>query len=483
MHTHIYIYIYSSSICRPPHVPLSFSSYFLLFPFRVQVHHSYYVYLYHGQRSHCVSGREREGDAAIQSIFFWCIYAMRPSHCCRAPIRPVRLACQHHWPQSPNPSAASQLYVAHGLLGNAGNWATASRHLIRHPLLRERLRCITALDMRNHGASPSSPDHSSDALSSDLEAVVLREQQSLKQLFPSTAAASPASRNAVLMGHSMGGLAVMGALLRRANEEALLPTTREAADSNERAVYGHWSPTDRQECVGAMRAVNEDFGFAPSQPISRALFSSTGDAEADDGFSLERVPQLGRVAGAVIVDITPTVRLGSQRTGNDNVLETLHRMKGVDLSAIHSYDDAKRELVRVGMTDSAMRDFVTTNLVLSSGNASWRCNLPVLVSSYQRIHPSIVQWYDSTAVTVGAHSWQSGDPTTLQPKPCMLPVLFVFGSRSPYNEKLHREVIPRFFPRATQVVVDGAGHFVHYEKTAAFVEAVAPFIASLVGDM
>jgi pimeloyl-ACP methyl ester carboxylesterase len=393
-------------------------------------------------------------------------------------MRSLRLASKRFAAKVTNPAAASQLIIAHGLLGNALNWATAARHLVEHPSLKDQLRCACAVDMRNHGNSPHSRNHTNAALASDLEAVVLREQQELHRAFADPAACS--SHNSILIGHSMGGLAVIGSLLRRANEDRLLPQYADDYDddpSGQTSPFGPWSADRRRGCSASMRAVNEEFSFAPSQPIAEVLF--TNQATAATSSIVSRIPRLGRIAGAVIVDVTPTMRLGEQRSSADNVRETLERMTKVNLKAIHSYDNARDELIRVGMTDKAMRDFVMTNIVLDARDktqpAQWKCNLPALASDYGSFQSTITTWYGAAAGAEAA----GGKSAVVVPHSCSLPVLFVFGGTSPYNEPEHRRRISTFFSNATQVEVAGAGHFVHYEKTKEFADAVAPFIASL----
>ncbi|KAG5510005.1 hypothetical protein GH5_07853 [Leishmania sp. Ghana 2012 LV757] len=394
-----------------------------------------------------------------------------------ASARPMKLAERVFSAKTVCATAASQLYVAHGLLGNAGNWTTALRRLVEHPSLKDKLRRAIAVDMRNHGSSAHSSDHSNAALASDLEALVLREQQELNRTFCDPASCT--TRNAILIGHSMGGFSVIGSLLRRANEDRLLtPGADQCDDAGATSSYGDWPAEHRRECTAGMRAVNEEFGFAPSQPISEVLFNSPGvpfPTTTNSGIA-SRIPPLGRVAGAIIVDVTPTMRLSEQRSGTDTVKETLECMTQVRLDVIHSYEAAMAELMRVGMTDQEMRSFVATNIKLDpkdkSKPAQWRCNLPVLAGSYGSFQPSITSWFTSSVMMRG----QASSP----PRPCTLPVLFVFGGKSPYNEPHHRQHISRFFSNATQVEVADAGHFVHYEKTKEFADAVAPFIAPLI---
>ncbi|KPI89677.1 hypothetical protein ABL78_1170 [Leptomonas seymouri] len=395
---------------------------------------------------------------------------------------PLKLVSKQYAAKVVNPSAASQLIIAHGLLGSAMNWVTVARHLVEHPMLQDKLRCVNAVDMRNHGSSPHSSDHTNAALASDLEAVVLREQQELRRAFDAPADCS--THNSILIGHSMGGLAVMGTLLRRANEDRLLPLCADDSDSTSAggpaSPFGSWGADEPRRCSAAMRAVNEAFSFTASQPIADVLYNR---ATAATSSIASRIPRLGRISGAIIVDVTPTMRLGEQRSSTDNVRETLQRMTKANLSAIHNYNQARDELIRVGMTDKAMRDFVTTNIVLNQRDkthpAQWKCNLPVLAGDYGSFRASITSWYTSAATAAAEHGAAS---SVLAPQPCSLPVLFVFGGKSPYNEPEHRRQIPKFFSNATQVEVDGAGHFVHYEKTREFVDAVAPFIAALATD-
>ncbi|KAG5484073.1 hypothetical protein LSCM1_05927 [Leishmania martiniquensis] len=396
-----------------------------------------------------------------------------------ATARPMKLAERVFSAKTVCPAAASQLYAAHGLLGNAGNWATTLRHIIEHPALKDKLRRAVAVDMRNHGNSAHSSDHSNAALASDLEALVLREQQELNRAFRDPTSCT--TRNAILIGHSMGGFTVIGSLLRRANEDRLLASGADhCGDADATLSYGEWSAEHRRWCTAAMCAVNAEFGFAPSQPISDVLFSShdVPSPTARDSNAASRAPLLGRVAGAIIVDVTPTMRLGKQRGGTDSVKETLECMTRVRLDVIHSYDDATAELMRVGMTDKAMRSFVATNIALDAKDKSkparWKCHLPVLAGDYGSLQPTITSWFASPVAAPGSASLACAPP-----RRCTLPVLFVFGGRSPYNEPDHRQHISRFFSNATQVEVAGAGHFVHYEKTKEFADVVAPFIAPL----
>ena len=81
------------------------------------------------------------------------------------------------------PTDRPPLLVAHGLFGSARNWGVIARRLSDG-------REVVAVDMRNHGASPWSDDHSYAAMAGDLEEVIGDVPHDV-------------------LGHSMGGKAAM----------------------------------------------------------------------------------------------------------------------------------------------------------------------------------------------------------------------------------------------------------------------------------
>jgi len=91
-----------------------------------------------------------------------------------------------HGPVTARPS----LLIAHGLYGSARNWGVISKRLSND-------RQVVAVDMRNHGSSPWSDEHSYIAMADDLAEVI-------GQL------GGPMD----VLGHSMGGKAAMVLALR-----------------------------------------------------------------------------------------------------------------------------------------------------------------------------------------------------------------------------------------------------------------------------
>ncbi len=86
------------------------------------------------------------------------------------------------------------LVILHGLLGSSDNWQTIAKNLsaVSLPTGNRQLSAFI-IDQRNHGRSPHSPDFSYELLSGDL--LHFLDQQNISK--------------AHLLGHSMGGKAVM----------------------------------------------------------------------------------------------------------------------------------------------------------------------------------------------------------------------------------------------------------------------------------
>jgi pimeloyl-ACP methyl ester carboxylesterase len=112
------------------------------------------------------------------------------------------------------------LLIAHGLFGSGRNWGAIAKRL-------SDIRTVVAVDMRNHGDSPRSEDHSYDALARDL--------------------AETLDGPADVIGHSMGGKAAMTLALARPE----LVRSLIVADIAPRA-YDH----SQREMIDAMRAVD-----------------------------------------------------------------------------------------------------------------------------------------------------------------------------------------------------------------------------------
>ncbi|KAH8387237.1 hypothetical protein KR093_005746, partial [Drosophila rubida] len=82
----------------------------------------------------------------------------------------------------------SPLIIMHGLFGSKQNWRSVGR-----AIARETNRRVYTVDLRNHGESPHADVHNSAGMTADLSAFLTDNSIS----------------KACLMGHSMGGRAVM----------------------------------------------------------------------------------------------------------------------------------------------------------------------------------------------------------------------------------------------------------------------------------
>ncbi|MFO1071765.1 MAG: alpha/beta fold hydrolase [Geminicoccaceae bacterium] len=100
-------------------------------------------------------------------------------------------------PPAPLPLAVNELgagppmIVLHGLLGRARNWLTVARSL-------DGRYAMTLADLRNHGASPWSPEMDYPALAADVAALIAAR-----------------GGRATLLGHSMGGKTALALALTR----------------------------------------------------------------------------------------------------------------------------------------------------------------------------------------------------------------------------------------------------------------------------
>lgn len=92
--------------------------------------------------------------------------------------------------ESTNAVTASPLLIMHGLFGSKTNWNSLSKVLQQKT---EPQRKIIAVDARNHGESPHSDHHTYEHLAEDIHYFL--QQMQIK--------------NVALLGHSMGGRAVM----------------------------------------------------------------------------------------------------------------------------------------------------------------------------------------------------------------------------------------------------------------------------------
>jgi esterase len=150
----------------------------------------------------------------------------------------------------------------------------------------------------------------------------------------------------------------------------------------------------------------------------------------------------------VVVDVAPVAY-------GHSFAPFVEAMRAVDLAAVQRRAEADLQL-EGAIGDAAIRNFLLQNLVKTDAGFAWRVNLEALAANM----PELVGF-----PTPGAGSTYHG------------PTLFIAGGRSPYIEAEHRPLIGRLFPAARHAVIDGAGHWVHAERPAAFLEQVRRFLS------
>ncbi len=160
-----------------------------------------------------------------------------------------------------------------------------------------------------------------------------------------------------------------------------------------------------------------------------------------------------RVEKLIVADIAPV----SYKAGHDAILEG---MKQVDLTGVRSRRDADKQLAEF-VEAAGVRQFLLMNLERMPNEKQskdgplyrWRLNLEAIDACYAKL----------------AAAPEAGTPY-------MGPVLFLKGADSAYIQEKHREEIDRLFPEAKVRIIEGAGHWLHAEKTDTFVALCQQFL-------
>ena len=112
------------------------------------------------------------------------------------------------------------------------------------------------------------------------------------------------------------------------------------------------------------------------------------------------------------------------------------------------------EALAAAATEAGVRGFLLQNLDLRAAPPRWRIGLEEIDAAL----PAIEGWEEPAGARFDG------------------PALFVRGERSDYVRPEHEAPIRALFPRARFATVRGAGHWVHAENPAGFLEAVEAFL-------
>jgi len=149
----------------------------------------------------------------------------------------------------------------------------------------------------------------------------------------------------------------------------------------------------------------------------------------------------------VVADVGP----GSHPARHDRVIAAL---EAVDIAQVKSRQEADDTLAQM-LPEPGLRQFLLTNLRREAdGRYRWRMNLAGIKKHYHCI---------AAGVTPGRFS---------------KPALFIRGGKSDYIDDQAVALIKQFFPQARIETIPEAGHWVHAEAQAAFMELVGDFLKS-----
>lgn len=158
--------------------------------------------------------------------------------------------------------------------------------------------------------------------------------------------------------------------------------------------------------------------------------------------ALSRPERIGKL---VVVDIAPR----SYPRLHDELLEAL---MSINLGAFQSRQEVDGALAGK-IPDFAVRQFLMKNLARdSAGSFFWKANLGTISKNYEQL---------ASEIRASA--------------PFPHPTLFVKGERSHYVLESDTPLIHSLFPKARIVSID-AGHWIHSESPARFVDVVQQFL-------
>ena len=133
--------------------------------------------------------------------------------------------------------------------------------------------------------------------------------------------------------------------------------------------------------------------------------------------------------------------------------EIIAGLKSIDLSTIKLRKDADLQLAQY-VNNIGVRQFLLGNLSSKNGQFYFKCNIENIDANYTNIMKSYQ----------GSNTYQG-------------PTLFIKGANSDYILPEHRTEILRLFPQSRARIIQGAGHWLHAEKTSAFNRSVEGFLA------
>jgi len=152
-----------------------------------------------------------------------------------------------------------------------------------------------------------------------------------------------------------------------------------------------------------------------------------------------------KVDKLIVADIAPV----AYPPHHAHIIEGL---QSIDLAKITSRKDADKQLSKF-VDEAGIRQFLLRNLAAKGESFDFKCNLDYIEHCY----PQIMKGYQGE---------QSFNGETL----------FIKGGNSAYISAEHRNIIMQLFPQSRAKIIQGAGHWLHAEKTTAFNKIVNDFL-------
>jgi pimeloyl-ACP methyl ester carboxylesterase len=152
-----------------------------------------------------------------------------------------------------------------------------------------------------------------------------------------------------------------------------------------------------------------------------------------------------------VVDVAPVAYQHSSE-----FVRYIDAMLGVDLATLSDRAQADAALVGV-VPDDGVRGFLLQNLRREGDAWHWQPNLELLRAEIDRVGGWPAEVLDGTPSYDG-------------------PVLWIGGSESRYVQDDYAAAMERYFPRVRRVTIKGAGHWVHSEQPAVFLEVLRRFV-------
>jgi len=156
-----------------------------------------------------------------------------------------------------------------------------------------------------------------------------------------------------------------------------------------------------------------------------------------------------RITKLIIADIAPV-------SYPPHHLDIITGLQAIDLSQVKKRKDADEQLAPY-VENISVRQFLLRNLALNTqGHFAFKCSLADISKGYPQI--------------------MKANKLPINKVPYSGATLFIKGGDSDYIQPQHREAIAKLLPNSKAKIIQGAGHWLHAEKTVAFNKIVADFI-------